>query len=54
MPNIETVPIINGPAPKAENMSGVKFDAFCKFLLDKYLSPRNKRYPIPADKSDKQ
>ena len=42
MPNIETVPIINGPAPKAENMSGVKFDAFCKFLLERYLDQLEK------------
>ena len=42
MPNIETSPVINGPAPKAENMSGVKFDAFCKFLLELYLMDKGK------------
>lgn len=42
MPNIETVPVINGPSPKAENMSGVKFDVFCKFLLERYLMDKGK------------
>lgn len=37
MASVETIPIINGPPPKAENMSGVQFDIFCKFLLDRYM-----------------